>query len=71
MVAVHNGQPLAVPALECRTPDQKRACLHGFLRKKLLRTREQELDLLEKRISGMDDDSIETALSDPGAGGLA
>lgn len=71
MVAVHNGQPLAVPALECRTPDQKRACLHGFLRKKLLRAREQELDLLEKRISGMDDDSIETALSDPGAAGLA
>lgn len=62
MVAVANRKPLAVPPLEIRTPDQRRACLHGYLRKKLLRAREQELDLLEKEIATMDDASIKKAL---------
>lgn len=65
MVAVKEGRPWTVPSLECRTPDQRRACLHGYLRKKFLRARELELEQLARRINEMDDMTIEAALLDP------
>jgi len=70
MVAIADGKPLPVPALECSTPDQKRTCLHGYLRKKLLQDRERELDALEKRISEMSDGEIAAALKSPHPTGL-
>lgn len=70
MVALEDGRPRRVPQLDCEGPEQKRDCLLGYLRKKLLRERQERLTGLSVRIEAMSDAEIVAALAAPDACGL-